>query len=72
MDNNHSFHVRLLNERVRTMNQSNAKFITLNAQEARSLQSEIYELMATIADLSASRDEQTAPGGVAMDGGLFK
>jgi low affinity Fe/Cu permease len=72
MDNNHSFHVRLLNERVRTMNQSNAKFITLNAQEARSLQSEIYDLMATIADLSASRDEQANANGVAMDGGGFK
>jgi hypothetical protein len=54
------------------MNQSNAKFITLNAQEARSLQSEIYELMATIADLSAVRDQQASPGGVSMDGGLFK
>jgi hypothetical protein len=54
------------------MNQSNAKFITLNAQEARSFQSEIYDLMAKIADLSAVRDQQASPGGVSMDGGLFK
>ena len=72
MDNNHSFHVRLLNERVRTMNQSNAKFITLNAQEARSLQAEIYDLMATIAELSRQQDESASAGNVNMDGGGFK
>ena len=72
MDNNHSFHVRLLNERVRTMNQSNAKFITLNAQEARSLQAEIYDLMATIAELSRQREESASADNINMDGGGFK
>lgn len=53
------------------MNQTSGKVITLNAQEARSLHAEIYDLMATIANLSRVADS----GGittVGMDGGGFK
>lgn len=42
MDNNVSVHVRMFNDRVRAMNQSNGKILTLNAQEARNLHAEIY------------------------------
>lgn len=73
MDNiNLPFHIKLYNDRVRAMNQGNGKLLTLNAQEARSLHAEIYDLMATIAELS--RVSATAPGitSVSMDGGGFK
>lgn len=65
-------HVKKFNEKVRAMNQSNGKLLTLNAEEARSLHAEIYDLMATIAELS--RVGVTTPGitGVSMDGGGFK
>jgi len=65
-------HVKKFNEKVRAMNQSNGKLLTLNAEEARSLHAEIYDLMATIAELS--KVSVTAPGitSISMDGGGFK
>jgi hypothetical protein len=70
MDNNLPLHIKLFNDRVRVMNQSNGKILTLNAQEARSLHAEIYDLMATISHLSASSGREEIVT-VAMDGGKF-
>ena len=61
----------MFNERVRAMNQSNAKILTLNAQEARNLHAEIYDLMATIAHLSKNQ-ESVGTTTVTMDGGGFR
>jgi hypothetical protein len=64
------FHIKMFNDRVRAMNQANGKLLTLNPQEARNLHAEIYDLMATIANLA-----QQAPAAkvsvVSMDGGSF-
>ena len=64
------FHIKMFNDRVRAMNQANSKLLTLNPQEARNLHAEIYDLMATIANLA-----QQAPAAkvsvVSMDGGSF-
>jgi len=64
------FHIKLFNDRVRAMNQANGKLLTLNPQEARNLHAEIYDLMATIANLA-----QQAPtpkvSVVSLDGGSF-
>ena len=66
------FHIKLFNDRVRTMNQSNGKLLTLNAQEARSLHAEIYDLMATIANLSKNTASDSIPSiSINMDGGTF-
>lgn len=54
------------------MNQANAKVLTLNAQEARSLHAEIYDLMATIAGLSKDSSMATEITQITMDGGGFK
>ena len=71
MDNNLSFHIKIFNDRVRAMNQANARILTLNAEEARSLHAEIFDLMATIAGLS--RPEETSNTvSIEMDGGKFK
>jgi hypothetical protein len=72
MDNNLPFHVKLFNDKVRAMNQSNSKILTLNQQEARSLHAEIYDLMATIANLAKSGGADTADSTVTMSGGTFK
>jgi hypothetical protein len=72
MDTNLPFHVKLFNDKVRAMNQANAKILTLNTQEARSLHAEIYDLMATIANLSRTSDNVSASTVVSMDGGSFK
>jgi hypothetical protein len=71
MDNNVSLHIKMFNDRVRAMNQSGGKILTLNAQEARSLHAEIYDLMATIAGL-AKGNTNTTDINVSMDGGKFK
>ena len=54
------------------MNQSNGKILTLNAEEARSLHAEIYDLMATIANLSSKATSATDVLDINMDGGGFK
>lgn len=69
---NLSYHVKQFNDRVRAMNQSNAKILTLNAEEARSLHAEIYDLMATIASLTKQSADNTSTTTVVMDGGTFK
>jgi hypothetical protein len=65
---NFTFHIKMLNDKVRAMNQSNSKILTLNAQEARNLQAEIYDLMATIASLTKPEEVVS----INMDGGSFK
>ena len=70
MDSNPPFHIKLFNDKVRGMNQSNSKILTLNQQEARSLHAEIYDLMTTIAHLSKSPLIEITPPN--MDGGTFK
>lgn len=72
METNLPLHIKLLNERVRAMNQSNGKILTLNAQEARSLHAEIYDLLATIASLSKTDTNSTEVVQIRVDGGGFK
>lgn len=72
MDNNLPIHIRVFNDRVRAMNQSNGKILTLNAQEARSLHAEIYELMSIISGLSKTAENSIIKSDISMDGGGFK
>jgi hypothetical protein len=72
MDNNLPLHVKKFNDKVRAMNQSNGKLVTLNAEEARSLHAEIYDLMATIANLTQQLGQDTTVATITMDGGGFK
>lgn len=70
-DSNLPIHIKKYNDKVRAMNQSGSKVLTLNAEEARSLHAEIYDLMATIASLS-TKSGNTDTVSVSMDGGGFK
>lgn len=72
MDNNAPLHIKNFNNKVRAMNQMGGKLLTLNAEEARSLHSEIYDLMATIANLTNQLSTGPAITTVSMDGGGFK
>ena len=54
------------------MNQANGKILTLTAAEAQSLHAEIYDLMATIANLSRTSENTIIGTSVSMDGGGFK
>lgn len=71
MDNNVPLAVKTFNDRVRAMNSANGKVLTLNAQEARNLHAEIYDLMATIAELSKQAPQDPLVN-VSVDGGKFK
>ena len=53
------------------MNQTNGKLLTLNAEEARNLHAEIYDLLAIIAELSKNKDSMDTVI-INMDGGGFK
>ena len=66
------FHIKMFNDRVRAMGQSNAKILTLNAEEARSLHAEIYDLMSTIAVFAKQTTASTETSSIVMDGGGFK
>jgi hypothetical protein len=47
-----SLHLKNFNKRVQVMNQTNSKEMILSAIEARNLQSEIFELLTKINDLT--------------------
>lgn len=64
-------HVKSFNDKVKLMNQKNAKDLTLTAQEARNLHSEIYSLLAQITELSQKKEPDTVSTNVNMDGGGF-
>ena len=72
MDTNLPLHIKKFNDKVRVLNQGGSKVLTLNAEEARSLHAEIYDLMATIAQLSKNRETNTTTTTVTMDGGGFR
>ena len=72
METNLPLQIKRFNERVRAMNQANSKILTLNAEEARSLHAEIYDLMATIAGFNKSTTNDSPVVSVSMDGGSFK
>ena len=63
--------IRTFNDRVKAMNQTNAKQVVLSAQEARSLHNDIYALMANIAELSTSAPKEEIIQ-ISVDGGGFK
>ena len=66
------YHIKLFNDRVRTMNQTNAKLLTLNADEARNLHTEIYNLLASMTELSFNPQNPEEIIQIKMDGGSFK
>lgn len=66
-----SLSVRTFNERVRAMNQTNGKQLVLSTQEARSLQADIFNMLAMIAELSAAKEAAGAVTQIEVDGGRF-
>jgi hypothetical protein len=64
-------HIRMFNERVRALNQSRTRTLTLTQAEAQSLHAEIFELLAQIAELSRTTPRPDVLN-VSMDGGGFR
>lgn len=70
---NISLPLKMFNDKVRAMNQTQRKDLTLSSMEARNLHNEIFVLLAQIAELSKkpeSIDDTVIQ--VGMDGGGFK
>jgi len=65
-----SFHVLSFSNQVQLMNQTNSKRLTMTAEDARNLHTEIFALMAKIVELTATQDEPEQIT-IAMDGGGF-
>jgi len=65
-----SLAIKNFNERVKIMNQTGSKQLALSADEARSLHSDIFTLLAHIAEIQ-SASETSQPTAVSLDGGGF-
>jgi hypothetical protein len=69
-----SIHMRKFNEKLQLMNQSNSKQLMLSASEARSLQADIFNLLANFAELASEPVSVNTQESVqiSLDGGGFK
>jgi len=65
-----SLSIKNFNDRVKVMNQTGSKQLSLSADEARNLHADIFNLLANLAEISASTSNNvsTVSG---LDGGGF-
>lgn len=73
MDNTQSIHIKNFNEKVKIMNQTHSKNLTLTAIEAQNLLSEIVNLLAKNIDLADQllNNTESQNISVSFDGGQF-
>ena len=74
MEGQLSLHLKAFNNKVKVMNQTNARDMTLTRVEAQNLQTDIFDLLALIADLATTKEPKAVDTGVinlGMDGGGF-
>lgn len=74
MENNIPLHFSMFNSKVKLMNQSLSKTLTLSAQEARNLHADIFELLNQYTMLVAKAQKITTDPNTInlnMDGGNF-
>jgi hypothetical protein len=68
-----SIAIRNFNDRVKQMNQTNSRQLTLSAEEARNLHSDIYGLLNNVTELVTMTQPAEAPKSnqLNLDGGGF-
>jgi len=74
MESKLTLHLKVFNDKVKLMNQSNSKQLTLTAQEARNLHADLFDLLnhcATLSQRTAGSNKTEEVITVAMDGGSF-
>jgi hypothetical protein len=74
MEHQLSLHLKNFNDRIKVLNQTNGKELTLTPLEARNIHAGIFELLTKINDLTELKklqDEQETLVSVEMDGGDF-
>jgi len=70
---NVSIHIKNFNDRIKAMNQTHSRELVLSAQDARSLHTDIFAVLALVTEMAAKLES----GGdtvvqLSMDGGGFK
>jgi hypothetical protein len=65
-----SLAIKNFNERVKVMNQTGSKQLSLSSDEARNLHADIFNLLANIAELQGTT-ESIQPTAMSLDGGGF-
>jgi hypothetical protein len=65
-----SLAVKNFNDRVKVMNQTGSKQLSLSAEEARNLHADIYNLLANLAEMQNLREPEQ-PTNISLDGGGF-
>ena len=73
MENNLTMHLKMFNDKVKLMNQSQSKQLVLSAQEARNLHADLFDLLNHCATISQKLQEKRQDDvvSVGMDGGSF-
>jgi hypothetical protein len=59
------------NERVKLMNQTGSKQLVLTAEEARNLHSDLFALLANMAELQTKPEVRAESTSISLDGGSF-
>jgi hypothetical protein len=72
MDPKLSLHVRMFNDKVRVMNQTQSRDLILSANEARNLHADIFAILAQVSELATKPQVSNDVVQVSMDGGGFK
>lgn len=73
MENNLTIHLKMFNDKVKLMNQSQGKQLVLSAQEARNVHADLFDLLNHCYTLSQRVHEvrTEASTEVKMDGGTW-
>jgi hypothetical protein len=73
MESQLSLHLKNFNNRVKVMNQTNARDLVLTKTEAQNLQADIFDLLTQIQALTEVRQQEAADSvvNIGMDGGGF-
>ena len=73
MESQLSLHLKNFNNRVKVMNQTNSKELTLSKLEAQNLQADIFDLLTQIQSLTEIQNQTTTEASIniGMDGGSF-
>jgi hypothetical protein len=72
MDPKLSLHVKMFNDKVRVMNQTQSRDLVLTALEARNLHADIFAILAQVSELASKPQVSDDVITVSMDGGGFK
>jgi hypothetical protein len=73
MEQQLSLHLKKFNDRIKVMNQTNAKDLNLSAQEARQIHADIFDLLNKINDITTDKKAKAIQEAVVLnlDGGNF-